>query len=106
MFSCVLNAHFQFLCRLVQHVSNCQPEVSAIPTAHLCSTAIRRDIRAAFFLICELLHRSIECILLHSLNAQPYIFAVVNCSDEAVGVFYSPVLTRCRIFLQLRIALS
>jgi len=34
--------------------------------------------------------------------AQPCIFAVVNCAD----VFYSSVLTRCRIFLQLRTALS
>jgi len=24
------------------------------------------------------------CVLLHSLNAQPYIFAVVNCSDVAL----------------------
>jgi len=35
------------------------------------------------------------------LIAQPFIFAVVNCSDVALSVFYSPVLTRCRIFLQL-----
>jgi len=32
------------------------------------------------------------------LNAQPYIFAVVNSSDVALSVFYSPVLTRCRYF--------
>jgi len=30
--------------------------------------------------------------------AQPCIFAVVNCADAALSVFYSPVLTRCRIF--------
>jgi len=29
------------------------------------------------------------------------ILAVVNCADAAVSVFYSPVSTRCRIFLQL-----
>jgi len=33
--------------------------------------------------------------------AQPCIFTVVNCTDTALSVFYSPVLTRCRIFLQL-----
>ena len=32
--------------------------------------------------------------------AQPCIFAVVNCSDVALSVFFSRVLTRCRIFLQ------
>jgi len=36
-----------------------------------------------------------------TLNVQPYMFAVVNCSDAALCVFYSHVLTRCRIFLQL-----
>ena len=41
------------------------------------STAIRRDIRAALY------------------------FAVVNCADAAFSAFFSPVLTRCRIFLQL-----
>ena len=101
-FSCVRYAHFKFLCRLVQQVLNCQPWVSAISAAYLlCSTAVRRDIRTAIFLICELHHRSVECVLLHSLNAQPYAFAVVNFSDVALNLFYSPVLTRCRIFLQL-----
>jgi len=119
MFSCVLNAHFQFLCRLVQHVSNCQPEVSAIPTAHLCSTAIRRDIRAAiffnlwtapsqhwvyfialfecaalYFCSCELLWRSSGCVLLPCFNAVPDIFAVTNCSVLALSVvFCSGLLT-------------
>jgi len=32
--------------------------------------------------------------------AQPH-FAVANCSDAAMSVFYSPVLTRSLIFLQL-----
>ena len=32
--------------------------------------------------------------------AQPCIFAVLNRADVALSVFYSPVLTRCRIFLQ------
>jgi len=34
---------------VVLQVENCQPWVSAIPAAHLCSTAIRRDIRADSF---------------------------------------------------------
>jgi len=32
--------------------------------------------------------------------AQPCIFAVVNCAEVALSLFYSPVLTRFRIFLQ------
>jgi len=71
--------------------------LSWLRPCRLCSTAIRRDIRAAVFLTCELPHRSVECFLLRSLNAKPYIFAVVNCSDVALSVFYSPVITRCRI---------
>jgi len=49
-----------------QQVSNCQPSVSAIPAAYLpCSTAIRRDIRAAwYFRSCELLCRDVECVFL------------------------------------------
>ena len=38
--------------------------------------------------------------------AQHCIFAVVNCADVALSVFHSPVLTRCRMFLQLWTALS
>jgi len=38
--------------------------------------------------------------------AQPCIFAVVDCVDVALSVFYYPVLTRCRIFLQLSTAMS
>ena len=33
--------------------------------------------------------------------AQASVFAVVDCADGALSVFYSPLLTRCRIFLQL-----
>jgi len=42
------------------------------------------------FCSCELSCHSIECVLLHYFNAQPYIFAVVNCPDVALSVFYSP----------------
>jgi len=33
-------------------------------------------------------------------------FAVVNCSDVVMCVFYSPILTRSLIFFQLWIAVS
>jgi len=33
-------------------------------------------------------------------------FAVVNCSDAMISVFYSPVLMRSLIFMQLRTAVS
>jgi len=55
---------------------------------------------------CELPCRSVECVLLGFFDAQPYIFAVVNCVDVALSVFYSAVLTSCRIVLQLRTALT
>jgi len=47
----------------------------------------------------------VGCVLLHCFNAPPYIFAVVNCADIGLRVFYSRVLTHCRIFLQLCTAL-
>jgi len=76
---------------VVQQVSYCQPWLSAIPAAYLlCSTAIRWDFRAAWFICsCELPCRSLECVLIHCFNAQPYIFAVVNCAEVALIVFYS-----------------
>ena len=39
-------------------------------------------------------------LLFDEILTQPH-FAVVNCSDEVMSVFYSTVLTRCLIFLQL-----
>jgi len=69
---CFPYAHSLFLCRL--QVSNCQPWVSSILDAYL---------------------------LIDGTFAQPCIFAVVNCADVALSVFYSPILTRCRIFLQV-----
>ena len=38
-------------------------------------------------------------------SAQPH-FAVVNCSDPVMSVFYSPVLTCSPIFLQLLTGVS
>jgi len=40
-------------------------------------------------------------LLFDKMFAQPCIFAVVNFADVALSVFYSPVLTCCRLFLQL-----
>jgi len=54
-----------------------------------------------FFGSYELPRRSVVCVLLQCFNAQPYNFAVANCVDVALSVFYSPILTRCRIFFQL-----
>ena len=92
---------------------------SAIPAAYLlCSTAIRRDIRAAWcfcscelpcrrvecftsllqraslFCSCELRWRSIDCVLNPCFNALQDIFAVMNCSVLAMSaVFCSSLLT-------------
>jgi len=46
-----------------------------------------RHSRSLTFCRCELPCRSVECISLHCFNAQPYIFAVVNCADIALSVF-------------------
>jgi len=58
----------------------------ASPAAHLlCSTArIRPDISAASFCSCKLLWRNDECALLRCFNAQPDIFAVMNCCVSAL----------------------
>jgi len=45
-------------------------------------------------------------LLIDETFEQPCVFAVVNCADVALSAFYSSVLTLCRIFSQLRIALS
>jgi len=44
-------------------------------------------------------------LLFDKTSAQPD-FSVVNCSDAVMGVFYSLVLTRSLIFLQLRTDVS
>jgi len=61
----------------------------------------RPETRSDLQLCCELPCHSAEYVLLHCFNAQPYIFAVVNSAGIALSVFYSPVLARGRIFLQL-----
>jgi len=63
--------------------------------AHLqCSTAhIWRDLSEAWFCSCKLLWRSDECVSLPCFNAQPDIFAVVNCCVTALSLFFSDGLT-------------
>jgi len=81
----------------------CKPWLSAIPAAYLlCSTAIRRDIRAAWcFCSCKVACRNVGCVLLHCFIRQPYVFAVVKCVDVAYRLHSILRLMHCRIFLQL-----
>jgi len=99
---CILN-----LC-VVYKFQTVNPGCS-LSQSHTWSNAIRQDIRAAlYFCSCGLCWRCAECVLLLlCFNALLDIFAVVNCADVALSVFYySSVLTRCWIFLQLSTALS
>ena len=60
----------------------------------LCSISrIRKDLSAASFCSCKLLWRSDECVLLPCFNAEPDIFAVMNCCVVALSVFSSDILT-------------
>jgi len=67
--------------------------LSTIPAAYLlCSTAIQQDIHVGWcFCSCELPFSGVECVVLHCFNAQAYIFAVVNGTEVALSVFYSPL---------------
>ena len=53
---------------------------------------IDKDISAASFCSWKLLGRSDECVLLPCFNAQPDIFALVNCCVVALIVFSSDIL--------------
>jgi len=75
-FSSVLYAHSQFLCSLA--------------SLKLLTLGVRHPSR---------IHS--DRLLFDETFAQPCIFAVVNCAGVALNVFYSPVLMRWRIFLQL-----
>ena len=46
-----------------------------------------------------------QLLVFDKTSAQPH-FAVVNCSDAVMSVFYAPVLTHSLIFLQLWTAVS
>jgi len=45
-------------------------------------------------------HTYARLLVFDKTSAQPH-FAVVNCSDAVMSVFYAPVLTLSLIFLQL-----
>jgi len=80
---------------VILHDSILQTRVYASrPATHfLCSTAhIRQDISAAWFCSCKLLWRSDECVSLPCFNAQPDIFALMNCCVVALIVFSSDIL--------------
>ena len=67
----------------------------ASPVARLqCSTArIWRNLSAASFCSCKLVWRSGDCVSLPYFNAQPDIFAVMNCCVVALSLFSSDSLT-------------
>ena len=81
---------------VVSKIRSCKPGCApAIPAANLqCSTArIWRDLSAASFCSCKLLWRSDECVSFPYFNAQPDIFAVMNCCVAALSLFSSYSLT-------------
>ena len=89
--------------------------VSSHEVSHnACSLNVQPHIFSArvqlWFCSCELSCRNAAFVFstfaLHCFNTQPYIFAVINCVDAALSVFNFPVLTCCRILLQLSTALS
>jgi len=49
--------------------------------------------------------RTLSALVFHETLPQPH-FAVVNCSDVAMSVFYSPVLTPSLIYSQIWTAVS
>ena len=90
-FSCVLHAHSQFLCSLARCdlanrgvLQRVQPRSAA---------RIRQDISAASFCSCKLLRCNDECVLLPCFNAQPDIFAVMNCCVVALSLYSSDIVT-------------
>jgi len=88
--SCAFSILLQF-CKIQSCKPGCAP---AGPATHfLWSTArIRQDISAAAFCSCKLLGRIDEFVLLPCFNAQPDIFAVMNCCVVALIVFSSDIL--------------
>jgi len=76
-FACALYAHSQFLCSLARF--------------DLANRGVRQPVQ---------LHTCVQLLVLDKTSVQPH-FAVVNCSDAVMTVFYSPVLTRILLFLQL-----
>ena len=91
-FACVLYAHSQFLCSLVRFdLANRGVRQPVQP--HTSTACIWQDISAASFCTCKLLWRSDERVLLRCFNAQPVIFAVMNCCVLALSLFSCDILT-------------
>jgi len=78
MFSCVLYAHSQSLCGLARF--------------DLSNQGVRQHVQSHFFYA--------RLLVFDKTFQQPRL-AVVNCSDALMSVFYSPVLMRSLIYLQL-----
>jgi len=66
--------------------------VSAIPADTFSARLLFDDTFAQpdLFQNCQLPCPSVQCVLLYWFNARPYIFAVVNCANIALSVFYFP----------------
>jgi len=77
-FSCVFYAHSQFLRTSVKF--------------DFANQGLRQPVQPLTF--------NAQLLVFDETLAQPH-FAVVNCSDVVVSVFYSPVLMRSLILLQL-----
>jgi len=60
---------------------------------HIFYARLRRDISAASFHSCKLLWRIDERVSLPCFNAQPDIFAVMNCCVVALSLFSSNIVT-------------
>jgi len=78
MFSSVLYAHSQFQCSFARF--------------DLANWGVRQPVQPYTFYA--------RLLVFDKTLARPH-FAVVNCSDAVMSVFYYPVLTRSLIFLQL-----
>jgi len=78
MFSYVLHAHSQFLCGLARF--------------DLANRGVRQPVQPHTFYA--------RLLVFDETSSQP-ASVVVNCSDSVMNLFYSSVLTRSLIFLQL-----
>jgi len=90
------NKHFLAYFIRFSKIRSCKPGCApASPAAHLqCSTAVFDETLAQpDFCSCKLLSCSDECVSLPCFNAQPDIFAVMNCCVVALSLFFSDCLT-------------
>ena len=86
-------------------IRSCKPGCASASTAahFLWSTVrFRQDISAASFCSCRLLWRTDEWVLLPCFDAQPDIFAVMNCCVVALNVFSSDLERWSFIFSSMR----